>query len=225
MAKQMTLPVDDPVDQTFEAFVCGPNPAAVAALLAVATGESEDWPFVTGPAGSGKTHLLRACCQQAVALGRSAVYLAVPNAEYLRELSDEALVAIDDVQRLVGNDSLEEALFHLFNRLRASGGTLITASRAAPSELNFRLPDLRSRLSWGTSLRLDTLSDDDKALALRSRAERRDYDLPESVVRYLLRRGPRNLGELMRVLDRLEAESLEAQRTLTVPFVKQLFLV
>ncbi|MGW8310551.1 MAG: HdaA/DnaA family protein, partial [Thiogranum sp.] len=52
------------------------------------------------------------------------------------------------------------------------------------------------------------------------RAEQRGFELPEDTGRYLLRRLPRDLPALMKLLERLDTASLAAQRKLTVPFVK-----
>jgi DnaA family protein len=56
--------------------------------------------------------------------------------------------------------------------------------------------------------------------ALRRRASARGLDLPEETLRYLLRRFPRDMSRLGRLLDQIDDASLSAQRRLTVPFVR-----
>jgi hypothetical protein len=56
--------------------------------------------------------------------------------------------------------------------------------------------------------------------ALRLRAAGRGLDLPEDTALYLLRRFPRDMHALGRLLDEMDVASLTAQRRLTVPFVR-----
>ena len=44
--------------------------------------------------------------------------------------------------------------------------------------------------------------------------------LRDEVARYLLHHFPRNLKELIAILDRLDGASLATQRRITIPFVK-----
>jgi DnaA family protein len=44
--------------------------------------------------------------------------------------------------------------------------------------------------------------------------------LSEEAARYILARAPRGLGDLMGLLDRLDRDSMAAQRQLTIPFIK-----
>ncbi|MFN9707717.1 MAG: HdaA/DnaA family protein, partial [Burkholderiales bacterium] len=55
-------------------------------------------------------------------------------------------------------------------------------------------------------------------------AERRGLTLSEDVVSYLLTHFPRNLKQLMILLDRLDDFALIHKRALTVPLLKQMLL-
>ena len=57
---------------------------------------------------------------------------------------------------------------------------------------------------------------------LRLRAEQRGYDLNEAVLDYWLRRGPRSLNVLLDDLQRLDQATLERQRLLTIPLLKEI---
>jgi DnaA family protein len=63
--------------------------------------------------------------------------------------------------------------------------------------------------------------DNDKQAALMLQAQSRGLQLTEEVAQYLLRRHGRDMPQLMQILQQLDAASLEAQRKLTVPFVRQ----
>lgn len=227
MTRQPALPVEDAVHQTFERFVTGPNVTCVAALQRCVEGSSTDWPYLSGPRGRGKTHLLRAACIRARQLGHDAQYVAglqwrQADEEMRRNVGGAQLTAIDDLDAVAGDEAAEHALFHLFNRVRAAGRTLAMASRRPASELAIELPDLRSRLNWGAALHLDAVSDEDRREALRRRAEVMGYGLSPEVTNFLLRRGSRNLADLMETLETLERATLARQRRLTVPFVREI---
>jgi DnaA family protein len=57
--------------------------------------------------------------------------------------------------------------------------------------------------------------------ALRARAAARGIHIPEETLQYLQRRFARDMGSLYGLLERLDAASLEAQRSLTVPFIRR----
>jgi DnaA family protein len=56
---------------------------------------------------------------------------------------------------------------------------------------------------------------------LRLRAQRRGLQLDDAAIDWLLKRVDRDLVTLTVLLDRLDRESLAAQRRLTVPFLRQ----
>ncbi|WP_328799330.1 DnaA regulatory inactivator Hda [Sediminihaliea albiluteola] len=180
--------------------------------------------FLHGPADSGKSHLLQASCHRA---GSAALYL--PLAELrtyaaeavLADMEHMALVCLDDVQAVLGDESWEQALFHFFNRARATGCRLLLSADAAPRALAVQLADLGSRLSWGLVYHLPSYNDEQKIALLRFRAERRGLQLPLEAARYLVNRAPRALSELWQLLEQLDRQSLAEQRALTVPFIKR----
>lgn len=212
---------------TFANFITGPHSEAVQAVQACARGQGEAFIYLAGAAGTGKTHLLQAACHAMARQGGTVVYLPLQCAaqfglDALDGLERMALVCLDDVQALVGQPEWEQALFNLFNRVRDSGGRLLVAANAKPSQLGLSLPDLVSRLSWGVTYVLPSLDDADKLRALSLRAQARGFELPDEVGRYLLVRLPRDMQALFAVLDRLDQASLAAQRRLTVPFIKSI---
>ena len=82
--------------------------------------------FVEGAPGTGKTHLAIALCAEADRLGRRAVYLPLRGiagrlGEAAQGLDTHDLVAIDDVDAVVGDRDAEVALFDLHNRLHDAG--------------------------------------------------------------------------------------------------------
>ena len=211
----------------FDDFVAGDHAALVHCLHDCAAGRGEQFVYLWGGAGAGKSHLLQATCQAAAERGVAVAYLplaelAAYGPEVLDGLEGLALVCVDDLQGVVGQPDWEEALFHFYNRLRAAQTTLVVAGESGPAALPVGLADLRSRLSWGPVFRLEELNDVEKIAALQLRAKARGFDLPDEVAQYLIRRSPRDMTSLFDLLDRLDRESLARQRRLTIPFVRTL---
>lgn len=209
----------------FENFHPGPNAELVRVLRQCAAGEGESVIYIWGAQGVGKSHLLQALCKEAERCGSTGVYLPLAQLrawppDILEGLDQMDLVCADDVDAVAGLRDWEEALFHLFNRVREAGGRLVAAGNRRPAEVGLALADLVSRLSWGPVYPLSRLDDDDRLQALQLRAQRCGLQLPAETARYLLRRYPRDLPALFGLLDRLDEAALAAQRRLTVPFVK-----
>jgi len=90
----------------------------------------------------------------------------------------------------------------------------------SPSELEFDLPDLRSRLSHCLRLTLKPLPEAQRRELLVARAQRRGLALEDAALDYLFRRVGRDLTTLTTLLDQLDRESLAAKRRLSVPFLR-----
>nr|WP_152085626.1 DnaA inactivator Hda [Pseudoalteromonas sp. A25] len=224
---QMALPVTLPDDETFESYFGGAQSLEVNHLKASLQNITKDfqYTYLCGLADSGKSHLLYATCIHAQEMGLSTILLS------LREVIDfgpavldglEALdvVCIDDVHLVAGAESWEKALFNFFNRFNEPNKCLVVTADLLPNMLNINLPDLESRLAWGTTFQIRSMSDDDKAEALVKRANMRGLELSDECARFLLTRLSRDMRALLDVLDKLDHASMAAQRKLTIPFIK-----
>ena len=226
MPAQLPLPVRLPDEASFANFlVCARNRGAVEVLrhfLAAGRGSL----FLHGPAGSGRTHLLQACCHEVEAQGGAIVYLPLgelrdaPPAELLAGLEAHALVCLDDAEAAAGRGAWEEALFHLYNRCLESGCRLLLAAALPPQQAGFALADLRSRLQGGAIAAVAEPDDEGKIAALLLRAHNRGITLEPGVARFVWQRSPRGMAALIAALDRLDTASLGAGRRLSIPFVK-----
>ncbi len=217
-----------------------PQPQAQAQLQSQLHGESQPHSrsqtqsqpsrvyWIAGPAGSGKSHLLQASCTLALArpTGASALYLPLSQLAgfgpaALAGWQDASLVAVDELERVAGDRAWEEGLFALYRSLEERGATLIAAATAMPGELPFALPDLRSRFSAAMLLRLQPLDEAGQRQVLQLRARSRGLTLPPHTARYLQRHYRRDLPTLCGLLDTIDLAALQAQRRLTVPFIRQ----
>lgn len=233
MSTQLALNLHLRDGSSFENFHTAQNREAVehlrAAVETLASGARacERVLFFWGPAGCGKTHLLEAACRHAQERGLTPAYVPLTEAAQLapallEDLGLRRLVCLDDIGAVAGVDAWERALFALSEQLTGHGGLLVASGTSAPAHLGLRLPDLATRLAWGSVYQLHRLSDAQRLQVLQQRAAQRGLELTEEVARYILARYPRDMHSLFALLDRLDAASLARQRRVTVPFIKSL---
>lgn len=224
---QLPLSVHLRPDARFENFTLGANELLVSELQRFSQAElDEQFVLLAGPSASGLSYLLQASCHAAEQVGLSALYLPANelvqlDPEIFEALELYELICIDDLQLLLGQPAWEEALFHLFNRLRDSKRRLLISANNVPGQLPVGLADLASRLSWGLVFQLHPLNDADKLSALQAQARARGLSIAEDVLQFMLNHSDRNLTVLMQHLDQLDSASLEHKRRVTIPFVKQ----
>lgn len=222
---QLPLALRYPPDQRLGNFIAPPV-GVVAHVHALAHASSADWLYLAGAAGTGKTHLSLALCAATEAAGRRAAYLPLVAAsgrlrQALDALEGNDVVALDGLEAIAGVRDDEVALFDFHNRARGAGLNVLYTARDVPDALGLVLPDLRSRLSQCIRVALPTLDDEGRRDVLRDRAQRRGLILEDAAVDWLMTRTDRDLGSLVLLLDKLDRESLAAQRRITVPFLKQ----
>lgn len=199
--KQLLLDIQPSAAPSLENFIAGRNSEALHSLKQALTNVAEaHFVYLWGPEGSGKTHLLQACKSTA-------------------DATKLPLHIADDVHNL--DEDAQIALFDQFNQLRATGGILITSGIAAPTQMGLR-DDLATRLAWGLVYQLHSLTDEEKAQALKKHAHARGMKLPDEVVDYCLRYLRRDLPTLMAVLNALDEWSLTEKKMVTVPMLKKL---
>ncbi|MGQ9573856.1 MAG: DnaA/Hda family protein [Thermoguttaceae bacterium] len=154
-------------------FWVGPEnalvPVAVARLLKGQAGAYGPVVFF-GPSGSGKSHL---------AFGLAAAYKArfpdqrvVQNTavEFARELAEAietqavpdfqqryrraSLLVLDDIDRLAGRQTSQRELSYTLDAILQSGGQIVLTSSVPGEQLSGFIPNLKSRLVGGLTLRL-----------------------------------------------------------------------
>jgi DnaA-homolog protein len=207
----------------FASFLPGNNALALAAAQQLAGTQGDPLLYLHGVDGTGKSHLLQAIC---AAVPRS-VYLPLAQlldhgAGVLEGAAQLPVVALDDLHAVAGDPDWERALFGLYNDCLASGARLAVAASAPAMHLGIGLPDLRSRLAAMPQFALRLLDEGQQREALRLRAAQRGIDLPEETIQYLQRRFVRDMTRLHELLDRLDLASLQQQRRLTVPFIREI---
>ncbi len=222
---QLALAIPVHESATFSDFFWGDNSALQIHLESSLAHQGESQIYLWGQPGAGKSHLLQACCQR-TQNHCSAIYLPLKvlkdyGPEVIEGLGDQAVLCFDDVDAIAGDERWEEALFHLYNRVRDQGTSVIIFSGQTPPSHNaLRLLDLKSRLAASLVLQVHELADELKVEVMRHQALKRGLELPPSVGQFLVNRCARNMHDLHALLNQLDQAAWVAQRKLTIPFVK-----
>lgn len=226
MPRQLPLDLKLRSHASFGNFVAGGNREPAAHAESVARGTERGPVLLWGTAGSGKTHLLESALRTATALGRRTAYLPLRQAgalapALLDDLEQETdLICVDDLQAIAGQPPWERALFALYARSETC--PWILATRTPPAASGFGMPELATRLAAGPVYQLQPLRDEEKQTLVESRARELGLALQPGAARYLIERYARDLDALMRLLDRIDVESVRCQRRPTIAFIRGL---
>lgn len=206
------LPFDLPPRNAMGAadFVAAPSNEAALALI-------DAWPAwpasalaVHGPAGCGKTHLGHVFQEKA---GDGALFLTAPTS--LPDLPEKPTLILDEPQ-------LDEtAFFHLLNRVKNEGGSLLILSREAPARWDIKLPDLASRLKAVPSVEVSPPDDALLAAVLVKHFADRQINVAPDVIDYLLKHIERSFAAAGEIAERLDRAALAEGRAITIPLVRR----
>ncbi len=230
MNKQLALAIQLNDEATLHNFNWHNNHLLHQQLSAMLAMKGENILYLWGPNGSGKSHILQGCCQ-AISTTQTATYLPLSllkewGPESIEGIEEQTLICIDDIDAIAADKSWEEALFHLYNKIKDNERSMLIISGITPPHIvPIQLADLRSRLGWGLVIALNELNDEEKINTLRSVALHRGFELPHNVGQFLINRYSRNMHDLLQLLDTLDNASLQAQRKITIPFVKNILHV
>jgi DnaA family protein len=216
--KQLVLDLGAEPAHSLETFQVGENAelAYMMHLFAERTSR-EHFAYLWGETGAGKSHLLQALA-------------ATPGSRYIAHDGTKAeftyapgvsLYLLDDCHLLSAKRQIDA--FALFNQIREHGAYMVSTGPVPPAVLHVR-EDLRTRMGWGLVYQIHGLTDDQKIAALTQAAEARGLTLSASVLPYLLSHFKRDMRSLSTMLDALDQYSLETQRPVTVPLLRDLLL-
>lgn len=228
-----SLPLN--ADYTFAGFVRGENNRlAVAASEATADAVARNVKkpynplFVYGSVGLGKTHLLQAIGNAALAAdpSRAVVYttserFAIELIHAIRNNSTAAfrekyrqvdLLLIDDVHFLKGKEATQEELFHTFNDLHGNRKQIVLSSDRPPEDLSGLQDRLVSRFKWGLEADIQPPDFETRMAILREKAASRGLEVQNDVLELIAKRISSNVraleGALVKAMAYAELEGL-----------------
>ena len=184
-------------------FVAPSNAAALAAVDGW-----RGWPqgrlVLTGPAGSGKTHLAEVW--RATMTGAAVLTAAALRAGDVPGLAAAGAVVVEDADRAAGQAAAEAALFHLLNLAAAEGAAVLVTGRGAVQGWGLALPDLESRLVAAASARIEAPDEGLMAAVMVKLFADRQVEVTPAAVEAAVARLDRDLaavGALVAAVDRL----------------------
>ena len=217
----------------FDNYVVGSaNRLAVAAARAVAESPGGVYNplFVYGGPGLGKTHLIGAIGNEAVARapGLSVEYL--PLEDFIEQIHAAVAVGemerfklrygrvdmllLDDMQFLTGRRETQSELMRLLNALQSSGRQIVMTSDRPPSEIADVDERLLSRLGGGLIVDIGVPDFETKVAILRCKAEEKEVSFSPGVIEELARLDFTSVRELHGAMNRLVAQqSLDGMLT------------
>lgn len=212
---------------TFDTFIEGDcNRFARSAALAIAEepGGTSFNPFlIYGGVGLGKTHLVQAIGNYAIANSRTERVLYISSeqfiAQFVRSIQQNNvadfsayyrsidLLIVDDIQFLGGKEKTQEEFFHVFNALHQSGKQIILCADRAPSAISGIEERLLSRFQWGLTADVQPADLETRCAILQRKAERHAIDLDPEVVTFIAEHVTQNIRALEGALTRLVAQA------------------
>ena len=205
------LAFDLPLDPRYgrEDFLVSPSNERAYGLIE----RWPDWPdrvlHLTGPKGSGKSHLASIWATSAHAWTIDAFEVSGERVPHL--VSNGALV-VEDGDR---GERDEAALFHLLNLSRERGAYLLLTGAAPVDAWGIRTPDLVSRLRLAPSVTLDPPDDALLKAVLVKLFVDRQLVVDTSVVDYVALRIERSLARAADIVKALDREALSRGRRIT----------
>jgi chromosomal replication initiation ATPase DnaA len=179
-----------------------------------------DWPdtiqLLTGPTGSGKSHLASIWATTAKAWTIDAFEVSADRVPHL--VSNGALV-IEDMDRA---DRDEAALFHLLNLARERRASVLITCETAPLHWGLRTPDLLSRLRLAPAATLEPPDDALLKAVLVKLFVDRQLAVDTTVVDYIAVRIERSLARAAEVVGALDREALSRGRRVSRPIAAEI---
>lgn len=213
---QLILDFDSEDYPGFDAFLGRANTELIHMLQL----PHEQFIYVWGEKGVGKSHLLRAWVSQAAKAGYQAYYIDAASTPLTEQVFDADYLAVDQIEKL--NAAEQDCLFTLFNRYRNNGeGHLLCSADVPPAYLTMR-EDLRTRMAYCLVYEVLPLSDQEKIEALASIAHSRNLNIDTEIFHYLLNYWERDMDSLMAILNTLIEYSITIKKPMTLPLVRSL---
>ncbi len=228
---------------TFENFVQGKsNEIALSYSKRVCEDISRYNPlYIYGGVGLGKTHLLNAIGLK-LQENNKVMFISAERFMYhfIKSIKKNDMVnfkdffrkssifIIDDIQFIRGKESLQEEFFHTFNSLLDKGSQIIISADRPPTKLDRVQERIKSRLSGGLIVDIDTPDFELKKSILNKKIHeleaqfQENIKINEEIIDFMARESKTNVRELLGVLNRVIAFSRIHKQLLTIDECKKI---
>ena len=225
---------------TFDSFVEGKsNQLAKAASIQVSEniGKAYNPLFIYGSSGLGKTHLMHAIGNAAIAENPSAHIVYLHSEKFVQDMVQAFqhnsinafkdyyrsidILLIDDIQFLAGKERSQEEFFHTFNNLLDKKHQVVLTCDKYPKEIEGLEDRLKSRFGWGLPVAIEPPDLETRAAILIKKAALVNVELPQEVAFFIGKRIPSNVRDLEGALRRVLANAQFTGKEITVDFTKE----
>ncbi len=230
---------------TFDNFIKGEsNQLARAAASAVANnpgGTSFNPLVLYGGTGLGKTHLVQAIGNAALASGKAQRVMYVSSEKFTVEFVDAIqsdrisdfssfyrsmdILIVDDVQFFSGKEKTQDNFFHTFNELHQLGKQIVLTSDRPPKELKGLDDRLLSRFQWGLTADIQPPDLETRIAILRKKSESDGINLPQDVVEVIAANVTTNIRELEGCLISLLAKASLEGREISADLAREVLRI
>lgn len=181
-----------------------------------------NWPapvlFLCGPAASGKSHLAAVWKTKTAATEVSPKDLVENEAERLAKAGKHLI--IDGVDPWLGDRQAETTLFHLYNIFKEERRTIMLTGRATPTEIDFAVPDLASRLRAAPCTTIKSPDDTLLQNVIVKMFADRQIKIGEAELKYLMPRIERSFKFIRDIVAKCDELALSQKRAVTVPVIR-----
>ena len=178
-----------------------------------------DWPHpvvvLSGPAGSGKSHLAHVWQLRS---GAGSVAASALGEDTLAARAAHACVVVEDVDRGVRD---QRAMFHLLNLAREHRFQVLVTARADPGDWDLSLPDLRSRLRQASLARIEAPDDALLRAVLVKLFSDRQLMIDPQVVSQIGLRMERSMEAAVRLVAEIDRRALQTHRKVSRALVAE----
>lgn len=232
---------------TFDSFVVGDNnDYAHAASLKVAEepGGTYNPLFIYGGAGLGKTHLMYAIANYILDHDETQKVVYVTSETFVNEIveairdkkSDSSnsmqqfrnkyrnvdVLLIDDIQFIIGKDTMQQEFFHTFNELYESQKQIVISSDKHPATMKTLEERLRSRFEMGLTVDIKPPTYETKMAILRKKVhEEEQISIDDSILDYIASNVFSNIRELQGAITKVVAFSKLRHKEITMDLAKE----
>ena len=215
---------------TFDNFVVGRNNRfAQTAALAVAESPGEFYNplYIYGGTGLGKTHLMQAIGNYIENQNPNTHILYVTSEEFTNEVIENMrtnnnatamqrfrdkyrtvdVLMVDDIQFIIGKEATQEEFFHTFNALHAMGKQIVISSDKPPKDMETLDDRFKSRFDMGLMADIGYPDYETRMAILNKKIEEKNFNLDESIRKYIAENIQSNIREIEGALNKLIAFS------------------
>ena len=173
--------------------------------------------YLWGPSAVGKTHILIATIKKFLNLNKEVIDMSFIDDNDTFNLGSIDLFFLDDIERADGK--IQNNLFNIFNMSENENAAIFITGSLPPNQMSLR-PDLRTRISQCLVLNLKELEDEEKKDVLLKRSYFMGINLKLEIIDYLVKNYNRNMHELIKLIEKIDKESIIQKKRITIPFIK-----